>query len=158
MTELPTRSRPWTAPDVLRALAADIMGARVPVQVRRDIVAKFYEAADEMDELPRPRHPVAASALDWLTLQRAFNDAELVTRPKAPKLADRLLEALKVANTKSDTAQRRLLELSGLPVDYTRPGDLGARLDSGHASTIDILSLCVLVKRDSPLIHPPERP
>lgn len=146
-----------TGAEALRLLAADIMGARIPLLLRKDVVAELYHHAAALDDLPRPTHPAAARALDLHHLQKVLNTVEFMVRPYSATVANRLLEALVIAQDHSDTAQLRLLELSGLPVNYTRPGDLGARLDSGHASTLDILSLAVMVKSDSPLIHPPER-
>lgn len=147
-----------TAAETLRALAVDIMGARLPVLLRKDVVAELYHQAAALDELPRPSHPDAARALDLTHLQKALNTVEFMVRPYSPTVANRLLEALDLTQDHCDTAQVELLRLSGLPVNYQRPGDLGARLARGEASTLDILSLAVLVKRDSPLIHPPERP
>lgn len=51
--------------------------------------------------------------------------------------------ALGLANSWSDAAQVRLLRLLALPVDYSR-ADIGARLDSGGASLLEVLALDTL--------------
>lgn len=94
-----------TGAEALRLLAADIMGARdVPLRVRLDIVTELYHRADALEQLPRPRHPLMARAVDLVGVRNALNDSEFIARPYTAKLANRLLEALDLVNSHSDSA------------------------------------------------------
>lgn len=130
----------------LHALAVVIMRRQdlATTDTRVEMVRNLYALAEDAEGLHVKVMTEARRAADLLICRAALREAaDTARRFQAHTLADRLDLGSAILDSASLTAQLKLLQRTGAPVNRY-PTSLGARLNEGQASLLDVLALGVM--------------
>lgn len=119
---------------------------------RVEMVRKLYALAEDAEGLQVKVMTEARRAADLIICRAALREAaDTARRFQAHALADRLDLGNAILDSASLTAQLKLLQRTGVPVNR-HPTSIGARLNEGQASLLDVLALGVM-KTPAPHTH-----